>query len=352
MIIIFEPIFGEQINYRIFRFWASVGPKLFSKKSKHVSIENITIANVPCRIYIPKESHNKAIIYIHGGGFMTLHPENYDVPCIQISRKTQSVIVSIDYSLSPEKKFPKALDECESVIFEFCSTYYKKYGIDKNFISVMGDSAGGNLTTTVCLRLARQGISYLINKNILIYPVTSSLDYLLPSYQYYYQRCNNSGLLNPQIKANILKFYLPIKLSKSDTEKILLNGHVPHSLRNLEFTSHEILPLSWREEIKRPIKSMEPDEKLSAKLKPYLCNPDFTPIMATYQDLSKLPKTLILTCGCDVLRDEGYLYYKKLQKANVDVEWRHYEDGIHGALNIINSTVYKKIINDIVEYLK
>lgn len=216
----------------------------------------------------------------------------------------------------------------------------------------MGDSAGGNLATVTCLRLAKKGKSHFIKKCVLIYPVISSLNFLLPSYQYYYEKCNNFALLNPIIKAHILKFYLPIEISKSDIKKILLNGHVPYDLRNLDFMSPEIIPISWRNEIKNNIKSIEPDEELCDKFKEYLINPEFSPIMSTHNELSNLPKTIIFTCGCDVLRDEGYLYYKKLEKSNVDVQWKHYEDAIHGGLNIPKSIVYKRFINDIVEYLK
>uniref|UniRef100_A0A0K0EQS0 Abhydrolase_3 domain-containing protein n=1 Tax=Strongyloides stercoralis TaxID=6248 RepID=A0A0K0EQS0_STRER len=351
LITILKPIFGEQVNYKIFRLLSLIQRKLTFKKSKNVSIQNNIIGGVSCRIYVPKKFNKSAIIFIHGGGFITLHPENYELPCIEISKKSQSIIISIDYSLSPEKKFPTAIEECENVINEFCTSYYKRYDIDKENISIMGDSAGGNLAAVSCLRLARKGKSNFIKKNILIYPTTSSLNFLSPSYLYYYEKCNNSALLSPQMKANILKFYFPIKLSKLDNKKILLNGHVSNDLRSLDFMSPEILPIEWRNEIDNYIQSIEPDEELCNKFRPFLTNPDFSPIMATYDELSKFPKTIIFTCGCDILRDEGYLFYKKLEKSNVNVQWKHYEDGIHGALNIVKSSIYNKFINDIVEYL-
>uniref|UniRef100_A0AAF5CRE6 Tyrosine--tRNA ligase n=1 Tax=Strongyloides stercoralis TaxID=6248 RepID=A0AAF5CRE6_STRER len=348
-ITILKPIFGEQVNYKIFRLLSLIQRKLTFKKSKNVSIQNNIIGGVSCRIYVPKKFNKSAIIFIHGGGFITLHPENYELPCIEISKKSQSIIISIDYSLSPEKKFPTAIEECENVINEFCTSYYKRYDIDKENISIMGDSAGGNLAAVSCLRLARKGKSNFIKKNILIYPTTSSLNFLSPSYLYYYEKCNNSALLSPQMKANILKFYFPIKLSKLDNKKILLNGHVSNDLRSLDFMSPEILPIEWRNEIDNYIQSIEPDEELCNKFRPFLTNPDFSPIMATYDELSKFPKTIIFTCGCDILRDEGYLFYKKLEKSNVNVQWKHYEDGIHGALNIVKSKSQLNPINRILD---
>ncbi len=72
--------------------------------------------------------------------------------------------------------------------------------------------------------------------------------------------------------------------------------------------------------------------QVSRQLEPFLFNADFSPIMA--DDLSDLPRTLLVTCQYDVLRDEGFLYGKRLREHGVDVTWKHYQHGFHAILNV------------------
>jgi acetyl esterase len=85
----------------------------------------------------------------------------YDGPMLSLILRTGAPIVSIDYQLSPEKPFPSAIHECENVVKEIYERKYAEFGIDREKIIVIGDSAGGNLTAVVCQRLLRAQFNYI-----------------------------------------------------------------------------------------------------------------------------------------------------------------------------------------------
>jgi len=89
-------------------------------------------------------------VNIHGGGFTMGMPENDDKYCQMIAEKIDVKVVNISYSLSPEKMFPQALNECYEVI-AFVKTHCDEFGIDPERIVAGGHSAGGNLSAAVAI---------------------------------------------------------------------------------------------------------------------------------------------------------------------------------------------------------
>ena len=89
-------------------------------------------------------------INIHGGGFVIGSPEMDDPFMLNIAEKANVKILNVDYSLSPEHQFPKALNECYAVV-KYAKEHSEEFGIDPERIAVGGQSAGGNLTAAICL---------------------------------------------------------------------------------------------------------------------------------------------------------------------------------------------------------
>ncbi len=87
---------------------------------------------------------------IHGSGFVMAHAEMDDPYMMNIAKKANVKILSVDYSLSPEEVFPKALNECYDVI-KYAKEHASEFGIDSENIAVGGHSAGGNLAAAICL---------------------------------------------------------------------------------------------------------------------------------------------------------------------------------------------------------
>jgi acetyl esterase len=110
------------------------------------------------------------IIYYHGGGWVWGNMDLYSFICARIASLTHAAVLSVDYRLAPQYRFPTAVEDCyNSLIWASQGARYWK--VDPERIYVMGDSAGGNLAAVVS-RLARDRKGPRIAGQILIYPVT------------------------------------------------------------------------------------------------------------------------------------------------------------------------------------
>ncbi|PAB59123.1 alpha/beta hydrolase fold domain-containing protein [Anaeromicrobium sediminis] len=136
-------------------------------------IVNTTIdgpyGQIPIRIYYPNNNKNSCCsIYIHGGGFILGSVDTHDRIMRIFSNYSQNILVGIDYSLSPENKFPVALNECTTVI-KYVKNYGYKYGINGNKISVVGDSSGANLSLAAILHMRDKGYDISYIKSLILY---------------------------------------------------------------------------------------------------------------------------------------------------------------------------------------
>ncbi|MBS4214190.1 MULTISPECIES: alpha/beta hydrolase [Neobacillus] len=129
-------------------------------------------ANVKIRIYTPKEEGPFPIfIYYHGGGWVLGDLETCDATCRLIAELTESVVVSVDYRLSPEYKFPIPVNDCYAAL-QWVSENAALINGDASTIVVAGDSAGGNMAAVVSM-MARDQKGPDISAQVLIYPSTS-----------------------------------------------------------------------------------------------------------------------------------------------------------------------------------
>ncbi|AOZ50624.1 esterase [Chromobacterium vaccinii] len=109
-----------------------------------------------------------AIVFAHGGGWCLCSLELYDNPCRALANASQCVVLSVDYRLAPEHRFPAPLEDFYSgVAWVFAQA--ERLGIDPARIAVGGDSAGGNLAAAACL-LARDRNGPAIAHQLLLYP--------------------------------------------------------------------------------------------------------------------------------------------------------------------------------------
>jgi acetyl esterase len=112
------------------------------------------------------------MVYFHGGGWVWANVDTHDRMVREYAAAGQVAVVSVDYALSPEAKFPQALEECAAVV-RFVSTHGAEWGLDPTRIFVGGDSAGGNLALATALLLRDMGGPGL--RGILAnYPVSDS----------------------------------------------------------------------------------------------------------------------------------------------------------------------------------
>jgi acetyl esterase len=125
---------------------------------------------IPLRLY--RDGTNPApragMIYLHGGGWVIGDLDTHDVVCRQIAQRTGAIVVSVDYRMGPEHKFPAAVEDAIDAT-AFVSTNAADLGIDPHRLAIAGDSAGGNLAAVVALD-ARDNHGPSIALQALIYP--------------------------------------------------------------------------------------------------------------------------------------------------------------------------------------
>ena len=130
---------------------------------------------VPIRIYWPEGKPNSSspwpvIVYYHGGGWVMGTLDVYDSLCHLLVQAGDCVVVSVDYRLAPEHRFPAAAEDSHAATV-WVAENAQELGIDPQRLVVAGDSAGGNLAAVVAL-MARDRASVKIAHQILIYPIT------------------------------------------------------------------------------------------------------------------------------------------------------------------------------------
>lgn len=133
------------------------------------------------RIYTPPgDGPFPALVYCHGGGWVVGDLDTVDVPCRRLASRAACVVVSVDYRLAPEHRFPAAAEDAYAA-FQWLVDHAHARHVDATRIAVGGDSAGGNLAAVVAL-MARDRVAPQPCFQVLLYPVTdSALD--TPSYR-------------------------------------------------------------------------------------------------------------------------------------------------------------------------
>jgi acetyl esterase len=127
--------------------------------------------DIPVRIYTPQGNGPfPVLIYFHGGGFVIGDPDSYDGVCRSLTNLVGSIVVSVDYRLAPENKFPAAPEDCYAAT-QWVAEHAATLQGDPSRIAISGDSAGGNLTAVVA-QMARDHGGPALVFQLLIYPVT------------------------------------------------------------------------------------------------------------------------------------------------------------------------------------
>jgi acetyl esterase len=134
-----------------------------------------------CRVFRPVTDRVvPTLVYFHGGGWVWANVDTHDRMTREYAAAGQVAVVSVDYALSPEAKFPQALLECAAVV-RFIAERGAEWGLDPARILLGGDSAGGNLALSTALLLRDTGGPAL--KGVLAnYPV-SDARFDTPSYR-------------------------------------------------------------------------------------------------------------------------------------------------------------------------
>ncbi|HKV53975.1 MAG TPA: alpha/beta hydrolase [Candidatus Binataceae bacterium] len=223
---------------------------------------------IPVRIYTPAaKGPLGALIYFHGGGWVLGDIEMTDQPCRMLANRAGCVVVSVDYRLAPEHKFPAGPDDCYTAT-RWVSENAGALGVDSARLAVGGTSAGATLAAVVAL-MARDRGGPRIAHQLLVYPATTT-ELTTGSHR--------------EFAAD--KYYV---LSRSDMEWFW--GH--YLAGDADRTNHYACP-------------------------------------AYAKTLRGLPPAFVITAEYDPLRDEGEAYAARLREEGVAAELKRYAGVTHG----------------------
>jgi acetyl esterase len=136
---------------------------------------------IQCRLYRPTSDEKlPLLVYLHGGGWVWSSIDTHDRLAREISLISQAAVLSVDYALSPEAKFPHALEECALVV-RHLAAHAADWNIDPARIAIGGDSAGGNLAFATAL-LLRDTSGPALRAILAFYPVCDT-DLDTPTYR-------------------------------------------------------------------------------------------------------------------------------------------------------------------------
>ena len=126
---------------------------------------------IKLRIYKPDgRAPLPVLVFFHGGGWVMGDLDVFDAPLRALTNAANTIVVSVDYRLAPEYKFPTAVNDCCAAV-KWVAANARALGADADHIAVGGESAGGNLAAVVAL-MARDHAFPRLHYQVLIYPVT------------------------------------------------------------------------------------------------------------------------------------------------------------------------------------
>ncbi|NGM82483.1 alpha/beta hydrolase [Paenibacillus sp. 7124] len=243
---------------------------------------NGTNGTIPIRIYRPGNGEKlPVVVFFHGGAFIGGTVDGAENVCKALSEKADAVVISVDYRLAPEHPFPAGFVDCLDVV-NWTWRSAEQLGINRNQITVAGDSAGANLAAACALKDKELGTG-MIKYQALIYPVV-----------------NNAEAVTDDFSWSI--------------DEYIIN-------RNHEFIMPGIQEIKGNLEIIRQVYA----KNLEASI-PYI-----SPLLA--EQLNDLPEALILTAEYDYLRLEAEAYARKLSRCGVKTRLIQYNGTNHGFLD-------------------
>lgn len=222
------------------------------------------------RIYTPMGSGPfPVLVYFHGGGWVVGNLDTQDMICRGLSFGAKCIVISVDYRLAPEHKFPAAADDAYTAV-RWAAAHAGEFNGDPSRLAVGGDSAGAILSGGVALRIREEG-GPVLRGQVLFY---GSMDYEL----------------NGEPTGSLAEFSAGPLLSVDDIE------------------------FYWSHYLNDPAAD--------------LTNPYAAPMRAAHH--RDLPAAFVGTAECDPTRDSAENYAEKLKASGVAVEMHRYAGMPHG----------------------
>jgi acetyl esterase len=137
------------------------------------AVRRLSVGDLPGRLYLPTGASTPGplLVFFHGGGFIYGDLDSHDAPCRFLAERSGVRVLSVDYRLGPEHRFPAAHDDADAA-YRWVVDHAADLGADPARLAVGGDSAGANLAASAALTAAREGLP--LAYQLLVYPVTDA----------------------------------------------------------------------------------------------------------------------------------------------------------------------------------
>ncbi len=212
------------------------------------------------------------IVFYHGGGFVLGDLDSHDMICRRLAAGSRCRVLSVDYRLAPEHRFPAAHADAEAA-WHWAVRRAGHLVMDPERIAVAGDSAGGNLAAFVCQQMNRTR-GPMPAFQLLCYPLVQFVDIRAKK-----MRFQEGGFF---LSPNLFDYFR--------------DAYIEHETDRMD--------------------------------------PRVSPLFAPEEDIRGLPPTHMVLCGWDPLRDEGKAYADKLAGYGVPVTLREHPGMVHGFMNL------------------
>lgn len=243
-------------------------------------VESRTIPAGPngsLQIYVVRPAGNKAVLpvvmYFHGGGWVLGNFETHERVVRDIVNGANVAVVFPEYTRAPDAHYPVANEQAYAAT-KWVAEHGSGISLDPFRIAVAGESAGGNMATAVCMMAKQRG--------------------------------------GPKILAQVLFYPSAGGAADFSSRRQFAEGYYLTAETGKWFWKHYSGNASIHNE------------------------PTACPLQATLEQLKGLPPALVITAECDILRDEGEAYARKLVQAGVSVTATRYLGTLHG-FNVANA---------------
>ena len=279
---------ARQIAEEVRAPWREGGPRMADVRELHVPDG---ANSVRIRIYNPTEGDapKAALVYLHGGGWTLFSIDTHDRVMREYAARAGMIVVGVDYALSPEAKFPVALEQTVAVV-RWLRAHGAEIGVDPSRLAIGGDSAGANLSMGASLILRDAGEGDAVRAMLLNYGA------------------------------------FQVGCSDESNARYGVDGFV---LNRAEMEQYWTNYLRTPDDAQNPLVSL-----INARLE-------------------GLPPVMLAVAECDVLAEQNGIMAEKLSRARVDVEAVVYEGATHSFLEAVSiADVAARAIEDGARWLR